>query len=216
MRKLAALLVAFFAFITLHAQTSTKDSTTKADSTSKISIKAKADSAEKALLAKATYPLIKSGKYSGVLPVDGITEKPDVNQQFKLLLEVANGPKDSLQAKELNDDLVEVARQLNLHIAAGIPKKNIDIVVVAHGGVLKALFTDSAYNKKYKINNPNDTLLNELRNAGVKFIVCGQAMNFQNVQKSQLFPWIKIALSAQIVITDYQLKGYIHRDLSEK
>jgi hypothetical protein len=123
MKKLAFLLFAVIAVLATKAQPIAKDSSMRADSTAKILAKAKADSTEKVLLTKATYPLIKSGKYSGVLPVDGITEKPDINQKFKLLLEVANGPKDSLEAKELNGDLVEVGRQLNLHIAAGIPKK---------------------------------------------------------------------------------------------
>src|ERR1700710_3096226 len=129
MKKISILLLTFFAVIILKAQPSAKDSIATSDSISKKATMSRMDSMEKAMLAKATYPLIKSSKYSGVLPVDGINERPDINQHFKLLFEISNGPKDSLQAKKLNDDLSEVGRQLNLHLAAGIPKKNIDIVV---------------------------------------------------------------------------------------
>ncbi len=214
MKQLLLLLFLFFTVIISEAQTAAKDSIAVADSVAKAKSTAVRDSTEKAMLAKATYPYIKSSKWSGVIPVSNIDEKPDVTRRYKLLMEITTGIKDTTQAKEINNGLAEVGRLLNLHIAAGIPKNNIDIVVIAHGGILKSFYTDSIYKEKYKIKNPNDSLLHELLGAGVKFIACGQAMNFINIDKSQMFPWVKVALSAQTVITDYQLRGYIHRDLS--
>lgn len=219
MKQLLLLLFLLSFFFILQAQTASKDSAVSAaiaDSLSKAKQKAVWDSTEKVLMAKTTYPLIKGSKYAGVIRVNDINEKPDVTQHFKLLLEITKGIKDSAAAKEINDDLTEVGRQLNLHLAAGIPQKNIDIVVVAHGSILKTFYTDAVYKEKYKVVNPNDSLLTQLRSAGVKFIACGQAMNFINIDKAQIFPWVKVALSAQTVITDYQLKGYIHRDLSSR
>ncbi len=214
MKKLLLLISIIFIAILSHAQPP-KDSTKLTDSLAKIKMKAAQDSAEKVMLAKATYPVIKSAKWSGVLPVEGINEKPDLSHRFKILLEVTHGIKDSIEAKEVNDILAEVGRQVNIHVAAGVPLKNIDMVVVGHGGVLRSFFTNEAYQKKYKVDNPNIALFNELRSAGVTFIACGQAMNFLNIEKSQLLPWVKVALSAQSVITDYQLRGYIHRPLKD-
>ena len=190
------------------------DSLHLSDSLSKVKRMVLRDSMEKVMMAKMTYPLIKASKYAGVIPIKGVEEKPDVNQRFRILFEITTGIKDSAAAKEINDALAEVGRQLNLHIAAGVPQKNMDVVVIAHSGILKSFYTDSIYMKQYTVKNPNDTLLNELRAAGVKFIACGQAMNFLNIDKQQLFPWMKVALSAQTVITDYQEKGYVFRKLN--
>ncbi len=195
------------------AQMAAKDSLHVADSLAKAKTAAYEDSIDNALLAKTTYPLIKTSKWSGVITVSDIDEKPDAAQRYKILMEITTGIKDTAAAKEINGALAEVGRQINLHVAAGVPKKNLDIVV-AHGGVLKSFYTDSLYKKNYKIKNPNDSLFNELRGAGVKFIACGQAMNFMSIEKPQLFSWVKVALSAQTVITDYQLKGYIFRRLN--
>jgi intracellular sulfur oxidation DsrE/DsrF family protein len=47
----------------------------------------------------------------------------------------------------------------------------------------------------------------------VKFIACGQSMGFQSITKDQLAPWMKIALSAQIPISTYQLKGFVYKKI---
>jgi intracellular sulfur oxidation DsrE/DsrF family protein len=45
----------------------------------------------------------------------------------------------------------------------------------------------------------------------VKFVACGQSMSFQNITRDQLVPWMKIAISAQIPISTYQLKGFVYK-----
>lgn len=172
--------------------------------------KAQKDSIKMAdLLAKAYYPLIKSSKWSGVLPVSNVTEKPDLTMQYKLLMEEVLPIKDSAAAKEISEGLAEVGRIINLHIASGIPKNKIDVVVVVHGPALYALYTNEVYKKKWGINNPNIVLINELMKNGVKFIACGQAMNFFDVKQEEMVPNIKISLTAQTVLSNYQLKGYV-------
>jgi intracellular sulfur oxidation DsrE/DsrF family protein len=161
------------------------------------------------LFSKAYYPLIKSSKYSGVIPVSNVTEKPDPSLQYKLLFEDVLGIKDSAAAKEISEGLSEVARIINLHIASGIPKNKLNAVLVVHGPALYALYNNEAYNKKYGVNNPNIELINELKNNGVKLIACGQAMNFFEVQQSEMVSGINISLTAQTVLSNYQLKGYV-------
>ena len=150
------------------------------------------------------------------MPVSNADEFPDKMQQYKLLMEISEGTKDSTEAKEINESIAEVGRLINIHIAAGIPQKNITVVVVAHGTVLRALFNNAAYREKYKIDNPNIPVLNELTAAGVKFIACGQAMFYFGVNKSQFIPAVKVALSAQSELTSYQLKGYVLKTVEDK
>mgnify|MGYP002139270991 FL=1 len=142
------------------------------------------------------------------MPVSDLTEVPDPNMDYKLLFElVANNP-DSL-SKVANYSLVEVSRIINLHVAAGIPVKKISPVIVIHAEALKAFTHNGYYQEKYKTDNPNLTLIKELQAIGGKFIACGQALSFINLDRKALLPEIKISLTAQTVLSMYQLKGYV-------
>ncbi len=154
------------------------------------------------------YPQFKGNDFAGVVPVSDLTEIPDPNMDYKLLFElVANNP-DSL-SKVANYSLVEVSRIINLHVAAGIPVKKISPVIVIHAEALKAFTHNGYYQEKYKTDNPNLTLIKELQAIGGKFIACGQALSFINLDRKALLPEIKISLTAQTVLSMYQLKGYV-------
>lgn len=192
---------------TLHSKDSTFRAMFKSDSIKVIKEfddKAKWERIE----AKAIFPLLKGSKNSGVIPVKGITEIPDPNINYKILFELTGNNPDST-AKDINAGLDEIARVINLHVASGIPVKKIIPVIVVHAAALHAIKNNEAYQKKYKINNPNIKLINDLKKMGAKFIACGQAMEYFEVKKEELLPDIKISLTAQTVITHYQLKGYV-------
>ncbi len=159
--------------------------------------------------AVAIYPAIKNGgEFSGVIPVKDPTEIPDPNISYKLLFELtANNPDSTI--KEINDALAEVARKINLHVASGIPLKRIIPVVVVHAGALYAFTTDACYKEKYKVDNPNLKLVNELAAMGTRFIACGQAMAFLDIKKEFLLPVMKVSLTAQTALSHYQLIGFV-------
>ncbi len=163
--------------------------------------------------SKAIYPLIKSSRYSGVVPVSNVDELPDTNMQYKLLMDLSSGMKDSSSANVINDGLAEVGRAINTYIAAGVPKNKMNVVVVVHGGALKAFYNNAMYQSQYHVDNPNKALFDELLSLPVKFVACGQSMSFQSITKDQLVQWIKIALSAQIPISTYQLKGFVYKKI---
>ena len=160
------------------------------------------------LFTIAQYPYVKGSKWSGVIPVSDPTELPDPNREYKLLFELTANNPDSL-AKDINKSLDEVARVLNLHYASGIPAKKIIPVIVIHGPGLEALETNERYKKKHSVDNPNIKLIDDLKNIGTKFIACGQAMAFHELTKDDLLPEIKISLTAQTVLSNYQLQGYV-------
>jgi intracellular sulfur oxidation DsrE/DsrF family protein len=168
------------------------------------------------LKAKGTYPVVKSCAKSGVLPVEGITEKPDNNTRYKLLISLAIGSSEGEKVKKLNKGLEEAGRILNLHVAAGIPKEKIDLVIVTHGKALYALFNNDAFKQEFKADNPNITVIKELQDAGAKFIACGQAMGFLEIKNEQLLPSVKIAMSAKVALSTYQQKGYALYELDEE
>lgn len=158
---------------------------------------------------KAMLPAIKSaGFMSSVVPVQDVDEKPDPNIRYKLLMELTAFDEKEEAVKEINGSLVEVARKINLHVAAGIPKSRIDLVIVVHAGALYAFMNNEKYKRKFGVDNPNIELIKELQNFGANVIVCGQAMTWLHLEKSDMLPGIKQALTAQTVLSTYELKGY--------
>lgn len=154
-------------------------------------------------------PAIKSAKFmGGVAPVQDIDEKPDPNIRYKLLMELTSFDDKEEALKEINGPLGEVARKTNLHVAAGIPKSRIDLVLVVHAGALFAFTNNEKYKRKYGVDNPNIALIKELQDFGAKIIVCGQAMTWLGLERSDMLPGIKQALTAQTVLSTYELKGY--------
>jgi len=161
------------------------------------------------------FPAIKANKqWGGALPVEIIDEKPDPNLQYKLLFEITNfgmNEQDSSAKNDFNQGLTWVERQLNLHEANGIPRKNIHAVIVVHGDALFALLNNEKYKKKFQIDNPNIPMIKELQDYGAKILVCGQAMTYGNLEKQDLVPGIKQVLTAQTAITSYLMMGYFQR-----
>ncbi|MDN3655911.1 DsrE family protein [Ferruginibacter paludis] len=167
------------------------------------------------LRASAVYPVFNAGEFSGVVPVKDPAEIPDPTITYKLLFELTDNNADSV-IKEANYGLVEVARIINLHVASGIPIAKILPVIVVHAGALNAFCTSERYKEKYKTGNPNLKLISELKNIGARFIACGQAMAFKKFAKEDMLPEVKISLTAQTVLSGYQLKGYVLYNLSER
>jgi len=165
------------------------------------------------IFARAQYPVIKEARMGGIIPVNGLTEIPDPNIEYKLLFELTDNNPDSTIA-ETDRGLSEVARVINLHIASGVPQNKITPVVVMHGGALSAVSVNEYYQKKYKKDNPNVKLINELKSIGTKFIICGQAMTFHDMKIEDFLPDVKLSLTAQTVLTHYQLKGFVLNTIS--
>lgn len=162
------------------------------------------------------FPAIKGYKWAGVVPVQDIDDKLDPTMQYKLLMELAGfAPKgqEATAPKEINGGIGEVARKINLHVADGVPKEKMDVVIIVHAGALFALLNNEKYKQKYQADNPNIALIKELQDFGAKFIVCGQAMTFLRLEKEDLLPGIKEAISAQTVLSMYELKGYKFYDV---
>ena len=177
---------------------------------------ARKDSAKWAKLESiAYYPLINAGKYSGVLPVEGIDEIPDPKRKYKLLFEFTLFNKDSTHEK-INPGLTEIARILNLHVASGIPLSHIYPVIVVHGPSLYSIQNNEVCQGKYKKDNPNSKVIQELMKDGARFIACGQAMNFIEVKKADLLPGVKVSLTAQTVLSNYIGQGYVLYGINEE
>jgi intracellular sulfur oxidation DsrE/DsrF family protein len=161
---------------------------------------------------KMMYPLIKS-TYTGVVVVTGIDEKPDPNLDYKIIADLTAFPesdknKGKVDSTGMNWGLAEIGRLYNLHLAAGIPQNKIHFVVAVHANAMESFFNNEAYQKKYKMDNPNLARVEELSNAGVKFLLCGQSLTWWGFRKDMLLPQVKLTLTAQTTLSSYQMQGY--------
>jgi len=199
----------------LFSQTTGLDESAKKAETDSI-MAARKDSIKWAKLeSMAYYPLIKAGTFSGVLPVEGVDEIPSPKRQYKLLFEFTLNFKDTSH-KKLNPGLVEIARVLNLHVASGIPVSHIHPIIVVHGPSLFSIQNNGVYQSKYNKDNPNSQLILDLMKNGAKFIACGQAMSFLDIKKEQLYPGVKVSLTAQTALSNYTGQGYVWYKISDE
>jgi intracellular sulfur oxidation DsrE/DsrF family protein len=164
----------------------------------------------------AQYPLIKNSEWSGVFSVPDIGYIPDPKMKYKLLFNMSLWSKDSNSIKNINGGFAEIGRIINLHIAAGIPKENIEIAIVIHGKALNTYLRNDAYQKKFKTNNPNLDIIKQLTALNTQLLACGQSEVFQRLSKEDLLPEVKTAYSAQIVLSSFQLKGYVLYNIQEE
>jgi intracellular sulfur oxidation DsrE/DsrF family protein len=162
----------------------------------------------KKLESKMIFPLIKGGAMCGVIPVENITSKPDPNKEIKLIFDFTQSTSEGNQAKKINEGLEEVARILNLHIAAGVKKEKLNSVIVFHSGAIFSILTNGYYQQKYQTDNPNLDILNQLSAAGVQMVICGQSLALREMPHNQIIPGAKVAISAKTTLSKFAADGY--------
>ena len=153
--------------------------------------------------AQKKYPFIKSG--GSMFEVPEAEPIADKQMKYKVLYEISKGAD---KPDTINATLDKLARLVNLHLSAGIPKQNLDVVAVVHFLGTPLILSDEAYKKKYGVNNPNTALINELTANGVKIYICGQSLYMRKMEKEPRNPNIKVTLSAMLLMTTLQSKGY--------
>ena len=74
--------------------------------------------------------------------------------------------------------------------------------------VVPHFLKDEAFEKEFKMKNPNLAFLRELHQHGVKFYVCGQILAVMELDKNLLAPELQLTLSAKTAVTHFQSQGY--------
>ena len=142
---------------------------------------------------------------SPVYVIEGAVEKPDTTMDYNLVIDLITG---SSKDKNPVSGLTRLSRMINLHVAGGVPKDNLNVIAVIHAGALKSVLTNDKYQLEFKEDNPNIPIIKSLTEAGVKLYVCGQSLIFENYIKEDVLPEVGISISALTILTTYQLKGY--------
>lgn len=157
---------------------------------------------------KFIFPLIKGSIMTGVLPVKNITNKVDPNTEVKLIFDFTQGSTKDAEGTSVNEGLEEVARIMNLHIAAGTKKEKLKTTIIFHSVGSFVSLNNEYYQGKFGTTNPNIHLLNQLVAAGTTLAICGQTLQLRELNPNYLLPSIQIAFSAKTTLSKYQHLGY--------
>ncbi|WP_419211976.1 DsrE family protein [Maribacter sp. X9] len=149
-----------------------------------------------------TTPIIEG--YGKITELKEVAVQPDVSMDYKIVFDV----KDDREMEGINIGLFKIARMINLLGAGGISPDKVHIVAAIHGGATFAVLNDNKYQEKYEKSNPNTEVLQLLKDYGVELLVCGQATASRKIMKKDLNSNVEVALSAMMVLANYQLQGY--------
>jgi intracellular sulfur oxidation DsrE/DsrF family protein len=125
-------------------------------------------------------------------------------QHFKVVFDIA----DQSQSGGMNRKFNSVARFINMHVRAGVPKDNIEVAMVIHGKASFDLMNDKAYSAKFEKPNSNTELINLLTEFGVTVFICGQSASYHELSADQLNPNVNMSLSAMTANALLQQRGY--------
>lgn len=151
----------------------------------------------------APGPAIRSfGAVFGVADPDFSTP---TDMEYKVAFEISQA---SNSPERVNAALNTVARFINMHAAAGVPRENIRAAVVVHGSAGWELLDDDAYRARHGVNNPNAELIRELTAFGARVILCGQTAASRGIPRDGLLSGVEVALSAMTAFLVLQEDGY--------
>ena len=153
------------------------------------------------------FPIIEG--YGGVVAVPDAVEPPRAG--MKLVLDVTS---EARKPEEINKGLDRAARLLNLYGAAGLKASDVRMTVVLHGEATKSVLSDEAWESRFQEkHNPSLSLIRLLQKAGVDVIVCGQALSYKKIDRSEVAPDISVAVAALTVLVNRQADGFSYVSL---
>ncbi|MHB1872204.1 MAG: DsrE family protein [Steroidobacteraceae bacterium] len=154
------------------------------------------------------YPAIKN--FGGVHPLPHAAVQPDAKATYKAFFYVtwaSSGP------SKVNPGLAHVARAVNVMAESGVPLSQLHYVALIHEKAAFAVLRNPYYHLLKGTDNPNLVLLHELHKAGVRLLVCGQALTAMKIRQSWIDPDVEVSLSALSDEIIYGDKGYAFVDL---
>jgi len=152
------------------------------------------------------YPIIKN--YGPMKPVPDAAVQPDKSIKYKVIFEIT---RVAQSPEKVNPGLDRVARFLNVMAASGILPKEMELAAIIHGPAAPAVLKNEIFKGRFKVDNPNEKIIKDLKEAGVKLYVCGQTLADNGFEHKWVNEQIQIAVAALVVVPMYQLKGYAYQ-----
>lgn len=157
--------------------------------------------------AQASQPLpVPDSQVATDIP--GAKELPDPNMTYKVVFDIG---KAAPKIDDVNPMLATVARFVNTLAKNGVPAEHRKIAVVFHQQGTEIILKDETFKARNNgHHNPNVTLIQNLKKAGVDFRVCGQAVLANKIDSKTILPEIELDLWALTTLVNLELRGYVH------
>lgn len=153
----------------------------------------------------AQFPIVQG--FGGIYEIPEATERPDPDGTYKIIIDLVSAAESPGAVNRMVDN---IARMINLHGIAGVPKENIKVKVAIHGGAVFSVLNNDFYKKLYGIENPNLPVFEALKESGVvEFYVCGQSLIARNMLTADVWQGAEIALSMLTTLTKYVPQGFM-------
>ncbi|MEZ6128147.1 MAG: DsrE family protein [Planctomycetaceae bacterium] len=150
-----------------------------------------------------SFPVIAG--YGSVVRLPDAVHQP--RSGTRLIVDLTKGGPDD----QLNAGLEKVAKYVNIYAGAGAEPAESQIAVVFHGDATLIVLNDDAYSEKFKTQgNPNLKLLQQLHEAGVELVVCGQSLISKGSKTEDVAVFVETGVSALTVVVNLQANGYAY------
>ncbi len=144
------------------------------------------------------------GNFGHIAPVDSDLAIPD-DAAFKVAFDLSA----KAAPGEIGRTIDSAARFINMHVAAGVPVADIKVAIVVHGPASGDLLKPEAYAARNKgAVNGSAAAISTLAAHGVDIWLCGQSAVASSIDKADLVPGVKMALSAMTAFALLQRQGY--------
>ena len=143
--------------------------------------------------------------YGAVVSLPGAAMQPSKDVEYKVVFNVTTGG----DSDKVNTGLDRVARAVNIFTSAGVPASHLHFVAVVHGPATPSILDNEHYRQKFNVDNPNVKLISELSKAGVKVVVCGQALAHNKFPHDWVNPEVELTLAAISDVIILQQQGYV-------
>lgn len=151
----------------------------------------------------STGPVIEG--FGPVYPVPDADFSPPLDRPLQVVFDVAQG---SPRPDAVNPRLETLARYLNMHARAGVPRENMKLALVVHGETTWEMTDDATYRERFGVANPNLPLLEALHGFGVRILLCGQSQASRGIERDALAGPVEVSLSAMTALVELQHRGY--------
>jgi len=143
------------------------------------------------------------GSYGKVVQLPKAVHQP--RDGSKIAVDITKGGAPG----KLNSAIEKVCRFVNIYAGAGKEPATVKIVVVLHGDATLTILNNESYSARFGVRkNPNLVCLQQLKQAGVQVVVCGQSLIGKGARPSEVSNVAKVAVSALSSLVNLQSEGY--------
>ena len=153
---------------------------------------------------KWIYPVIPG--FGGVHPRPNLPVRPDPKVDYKIFVDLVS---DDTNEKGQYHVLLRLARIVNIMAYAGVPSKHVHVVALLDGNKNGyASLNEASFKKMFNKENPNLPILRALKKAGVRIMICSQALAHFDVPDDMIDKSVTVTLSGLTDMIVYGQKGY--------